>query len=228
MAFRQQDRAKPSGGQYAVQSTKGVSCRCTQRAEKVKKGISGLFAAAAVLAMLVSCGAPESFKGTDLGKMPEADFALSDTAGHAVQLAGLRGSPVVLTFVYSQCLDVCPLIAHKLSQVYAALGADSQRVKFVAVSTAPELDTPISIARFAQAQGMDGKWIYLNGTRAQLEPVWASYFIGADAAAQSGAQVNHQSRVILIDALGQQRVNYDPDFAPEDVTHDLKLLLNGN
>jgi protein SCO1/2 len=130
-----------------------------------------------------------------------------------------------LTFVYTQCTDICPLIAHKLSQVYSALGSDANRVKFVAISTAPETDTPISIEKFSQEQGMMGKWTFLSGSRAQLEPVWKNYFIDVASGTGSDQSVLHQSRVIVIDPEGNERVNYPPDLKPEDLVYDLKILL---
>jgi protein SCO1/2 len=194
----------------------------------IKHLFSKGFAPTLGLLLLLSCAtrpAPLKFRGDDLGKTPAPNFTLSTPEGKTAALSDWRGQVVVLTFVYTQCTDICPLIAHKLSQVYSALGSDAKRVKFVAVSTAPETDTPISIARFSQEQGMTGKWTFLSGSRAQLAPVWKDYFIDVEPGTSSDQSVVHQSRVIVIDPEGNERVNYAPDFKPEDLVNDLKILL---
>ena len=42
---------------------------------------------------------------------------LRDIDGKEVNLKDLRGSPVLVTFVYAHCPDVCPLIMQSLRQV---------------------------------------------------------------------------------------------------------------
>ncbi len=172
-----------------------------------------------------ACSTSARFQGTDLGGTPAPDFRLIDQRGSSVALSDLRGRVVVLTFVYTHCADVCPLIASKLSQVYNQLGTTAKQVSFVAVSVDPEGDTPLSIAEFSRQTGMDGKWIYLTGTRAQLEPVWQAYYLGIETPVPPSTQVGHSSRVVLIDRAGRERVNLDPDFQPADLAHDLKILV---
>jgi protein SCO1/2 len=176
--------------------------------------------------ILLSCApTPVTFRGDDLLETPAPNFALSTPDGKAVALTDWRGQVVVLTFVYTQCTDICPLIAHMLSEGYSDLGSDAARVRFVAISTAPETDTPISIAKFSQEQGMLGRWTFLSGSHAQLTPVWKDYFIDVESNAAVDGSISHQSRVIVIDSQGRQRVNYAPDFKSDDLVHDLKALL---
>src|SRR6266436_5624930 len=55
-----------------------------------------------------------SLQGTNLGSTPAPDFLLKDQFGHSISLAQFKGKPVVLTFLYTHCPDVCPLTAEKL------------------------------------------------------------------------------------------------------------------
>ena len=53
-----------------------------------------------------------SFEGTALAPPVAAPlFTLHDQAGHAISLAVERGHYVVVTFLYTHCPDVCPVIA---------------------------------------------------------------------------------------------------------------------
>lgn len=190
------------------------------------QALGTLGAVLSCLLMLLSCApAPAPLHGDDLGKMPAPNFVLSTPDGNVAALSDWRGQVVVLTFVYTQCTDICPLIAHKLSEVHSRLGNEANRVKFVAISTAPEADTPISIAKFSREQGMLDKWTFLSGSRTELVHVWKDYFIDVESGTRTLVSVVHQSRVILIDAEGKQRVNYTPDFAPKDLIEDLNVVL---
>ena len=176
--------------------------------------------------LALACSSQPRFKGLDLEKSPAPDFRLTDQTGQLVALSDLRGKVVVLTFVYSQCRDICPLIALKLSKAYIDLDDVKDQLRIVAVSVAPELDTPVSIAKFSQENQMQGKWLYLTGTRTELQPVWRSYYLAVTTPVSQDIQVVHQSRVVLIDRAGKERVHFDPDFDPADLVHDVRLLIN--
>ena len=45
--------------------------------------------------------------------------------GKIVRLSGQRGRVVLLTFLYTRCPDVCPLLAANLNAVLRSLGAKS-------------------------------------------------------------------------------------------------------
>ena len=183
---------------------------------------------ALVAFLMVARSTPAQFKGLDLGKTPAPDFRLTDQNGQTVALSDLRGKIVVLTFVYTQCVDVCPVIAAKLSQVYDQVGDDVPQVVFVAVSVSPEDDTPESIRAFSQKFHMEGRWIYLNGSRAELQLVWQAYYLYIATPVPPNTQVGHQTRVVLIDRASRERVHFSQDFDPADLVHDLRLLIESD
>ena len=111
-----------------VNETKLFRLKITRRTQIA---IAPVFAiiVALVAFLMVARSSPAQFKGLDLGKTPAPDFRLTDQNGRMVALSDLRGKIVVLTFVYTQCADVCPVIAAKLSQVYDQVG-DENRLFF--------------------------------------------------------------------------------------------------
>ncbi len=179
---------------------------------------------AAALAM-AACSAPVQLKGTDLGKDPAPDFQLTDQNGNAVTLLGLRGKVVVLTFLYTHCPDVCPLTAEHLHAAEQQLGTAMKQVAFVAISVDPQNDTPDAIKAFNQEHGVSDL-VYLSGTPAQLQPVWAAYYVAAQTDALHPNMVSHSTRVVVIDKAGMQRVNMDSDFNPSDLVYNIQALLN--
>ena len=79
--------------------------------------------------------------------------ALHDQQGRTIALTRLRGQVVALTFVSAICTEQCPLVGKGLSQVRHALGRAAAHLTIVAISVAPERDTPRTVRHFAALSG---------------------------------------------------------------------------
>jgi protein SCO1/2 len=76
-----------------------------------------------------------------LGAAPE--FALTSQDGGEVTLASLRGEVIAVTFIYTSCPDVCPLLTDKMARIQDELGSDfGSKVAFVSITTDPERIPP--------------------------------------------------------------------------------------
>lgn len=166
--------------------------------------------------------APTGLQGTDLGSTPAPDFHLVDQYGKPVALSQFKGKPVVLTFLYTNCPDQCPLTAEKLHSTLLDLGKDAPNVQMLAVSTDPQRDTVAAALKFSQAHRMQDSWHYLVGSRDTLQPIWTAYHIFAQPQQNI---VNHSLGIYLIDKQGHQRIFLGNDFTPTQLTHDLQLLI---
>lgn len=165
------------------------------------------------------------------------DFSLPDQDGRIVSLSSFRGKVVALTFLYSHCPDVCPLIAERLHQTYQQLGQTAGRVAFVAVSVDPNGDTPEAVRTFLAAHHVEREMTYLRGSFAQLRPVWAHYYVGSDAAEvnpeataaakPTAGQVGHTAIVYLIDPEGKLTAFLPGNLDAADLVTDLRLLASG-
>ena len=76
---------------------------------------------------------------------------LHDAAGRRVTLAAQRGRYVLVTFLYTHCPDVCPLIAQNLNAAVKSFGGAANGVRVLAVSVDPKGDTPGGGARLREA-----------------------------------------------------------------------------
>ena len=167
--------------------------------------------------------ASSGLQGTDLGGVPAPPFSLHDQFGKVVTLAQFAGKPLVLTFMYTHCPDVCPLMAERLHSVMVGLGSDAQRVAVVAVSVDPHGDSVASALNFSQVHHMADYWHFLVGTHAELVPVWTKYAIDAQPAAATVSM--HTAILYVIDKQGRERALLDQDFTTGQLTGDLKTLL---
>lgn len=169
---------------------------------------------------------------------PAPDFTLGDQFGAAQTLSGYKSKPVALTFIYTNCPDVCPLISAHLHQTYQALGSQAAGVAIVAVTVDPERDDQARLRAFSDQIGLTQEWHFLTGSRPQLAAVWDAYGIDATkahatASAQGKTQdpsaeadlIEHSAPVFLIDKRGLVRAMLPVDVSAEDITRDLQVLL---
>lgn len=147
---------------------------------------------------------------------------LRDIDGREVDLADLRGAPVLVTFVYAKCPDVCPLIMQSLRQVResSTLG---RSVRVIAVSVDPRGDTPRVVRSFLTRQRV-GFVDYLIGSRAELEPVWADWNVGTDVPTDDPELIEHSALIYGVTASGELATAYPVGFDPAAVARDLPLL----
>ncbi|HYL06972.1 MAG TPA: SCO family protein [Candidatus Udaeobacter sp.] len=160
--------------------------------------------------------------GLVMGPHQEAapDFKLSDQRGETVSLSAFRGKVIALTFLDTQCTNVCPLQARMLGAAQSDLGATAP-FSVVVVSVRPTADTPAAIATFAQANGLKGSLYWLTGTPAQLSAVWDSYGVGVQAA---NGDLEHTSVIYLIDRAGFERVGFIDVPEPSAFENDVRTL----
>jgi len=156
------------------------------------------------------------------GGTKAADFALRDQEGRIVRLSAQRGRFVIVTFLYTRCPDVCPLIAGQLNEALRELGPRRRGVRVLAVSVDPQGDTPAAVRGFARVHRLLPQFRYLIGTRAQLARVWRAYYVSPQPVGR-GASL-HSAYELLIDRSGRPRLSYDAHVKAQDVVHDLWLL----
>lgn len=151
---------------------------------------------------------------------PAASFVLRDQDGKKVSAASLRGSPVVLTFLYTTCEDTCPTTAQ---QIRGALDRLDPGIPALAVAVDPPNDTPLRARRFLARQGLTGRMSFLLGSRDELSPVWRRYGVRPQ---EDG--IDHSARVVLLDTEGRPAVAWPVEqLTPEGLAHDLSLLGAG-
>jgi protein SCO1/2 len=145
------------------------------------------------------------------------DFALRDQDGRVVRMSDYRGRPVVVTFLYTHCRNLCPITAQL---VRGALDDVGKRVPALAISVDPRRDTPASARRFLTKQHVRGRIDYLLGSYRRLARVWRAFAIQPQT-----KNLEHQSWITLVDAKGFVRVGEPTvETTPELLAHDIRVL----
>lgn len=156
------------------------------------------------------------------------DFVLDGSSGSPIKMSQFRGKVVALAFGFTYCPRICPVTLANLTKVAAQLdptAAANFQVVFVSVD--PERDSPTRMREFLDF--FNPKFLGATGNSEQLEAVRQSYGIMAKRALSEdkklGYEVHHSSFIYLIDKEGQLRLLVPFGMPPEDVAHDIKLLI---
>jgi len=162
-----------------------------------------------------------------LAGRPAPDVRLADARGGTFDTRSLvqAGKPYVVTFLYANCPDVCPLIGEQLRQTLQKLGPDAARVGVVAVSVDPRGDTPATVRAWLRRHREPAQFHYLIGTRAQLAPVWRDWYAAPQIAGDP--QSAHTAIVWIVDAQGRlaAKLAAGTPFDTSGLAHDLRSLL---
>jgi protein SCO1/2 len=156
---------------------------------------------------------------------PAPPLALRNYLGQPVNIDSYRGKVVLVTFLYTTCPDICPLITSDLRVALNEMGpAKASKVQIIAVSVDPRVDTPKAVAAFLARHEMTGRMQYLIGSAKELGRVWQAWGVGSQQDLEQPQFVNHTGIVYGITAAGEQMTVYDPEFKPSEIVHDVPLL----
>jgi protein SCO1/2 len=175
----------------------------------------------------VSSAHNASFDGGELSPLKAAPplSTLHNYLGQPVNLASYRGKAVFVTFLYTHCPDVCPLIAANLHTALAEMGPRSSHVQLIAVSVDPRGDTPPAVGAFLKEHGLTGRMQYLIGSAKELAPVWSAWHVGSSRDVGSPELVNHTALIYGVSATGKLTTIYPASFSPGEIVHDVSGLL---
>ena len=163
-------------------------------------------------------------RGVD--RRPAPKFTLADARGGRLNTGSLKGRPYLVTFLYTDCQDVCPLIAQEIKLALEQLGARGRQVTALAVSADPQVDTPQAVRAWLDERRMPANFRYLIGTRQELKPVWRAHYAAPQP--HDKEESAHSASIWLVDRQGRWRAKFSGGMPvpPRDIAHDLRVLLD--
>jgi protein SCO1/2 len=158
---------------------------------------------------------------------PSPPLSLRNYLGEVVNINQYRGRAVLVTFLYTHCPDVCPIITSNLRVAQNLMGAAvAAKAQVIAVSVDPRGDTPKAVAAFLARHEMTGRMKYLIGSAHQLGQVWKAWGVGSERDAQQPQLVNHSGLIYGVSASGKMTTIYPANFLPAEIGHDVPLLAS--
>lgn len=157
---------------------------------------------------------------------PAPAFSLTDQEGQRVALGDFRGKVVLLSFIYTECKDICPVLPQIIGRVDKHLSPEEQgAVRYVGISLDPNRDTPAKLKTFMQTQGLSPeRWTLLTGTLEEATKAAKDY--GIVVRPDIRGEFIHNAVYILIDPQGQLRTEFHGLFTPtEEIAKALRGLI---
>ena len=191
-----------------------------------------LFGVAGTLALVLLVWAaafarPYELHGSEITTEVQAPAVnLTRADGSPFRMSALKGKIVLLFFGFTSCPDVCPTTLADFKRVKADLGEKADQLAFIFITVDPQRDTPEGAQ--AYAAGFDPQFIGLSGSETELEPVWQGYGVYrkvTESGSAASYEVDHSSRVYLVDSTNRLRVTYPYGTPVEDLTADIRFLL---
>jgi protein SCO1/2 len=145
-----------------------------------------------------------------------------------VRLADLKGNVAIVSFIFTTCSGSCPATTHRMAKIHDELksrGLLKKGVRLLSITLDAVRDTPERLAGYMRLYDIDGThWSFLTGPPATAAKTIAAWGMWAKPAANG--QLDHPSRVYLMDRRGNIREIYNLDFLRVPwVIEDIELLL---
>ena len=163
-----------------------------------------------------------------LGTLPA--FDLTERRQAPLRLDDLRGKVWVADFMYTSCVEICPLQSAEMARLQAAF-ADHPDLRLVSFSVDPERDTPAVLSAYADKfQADPERWLFATGEpEAVARLAQEGFRLSAASYVADGADYTfiHSNRFVLVDRQGRIRGYYrstDPDDLVR-LRRDLTVLL---
>ena len=150
-----------------------------------------------------------------------ADVPLLDQHGRTVRLQAdlLADKIVVISFIYTSCTTVCPVVSSIMAKVQQQLGSRVGReVQLVSISIDPQRDNPQRLAAYARSFQKGPGWSWLTGSTPSVEATLKG--LGSWSADPG----NHAPLILVGDGNSRQWTRYYGFTDPALLTHEVEKL----
>jgi cytochrome oxidase Cu insertion factor (SCO1/SenC/PrrC family) len=171
--------------------------------------------------MAAAVNNPALDTGSSLGGQPAPDIRLVNQFGQHMALSQFRGKVIILSFVDSQCTNVCPLTTASMLEAKQLLGAAGRQVQLLGVDANPKAISRSDVMAYSRAHGMVNQWDFLTGSTAQLEAVWRAYHIAVQI---EQGMIDHTPALFVIDQRGRERKIYLTQMAYTSIGQSAQVL----
>jgi protein SCO1/2 len=191
-----------------------------------------LLAALLCLLTLPACAAfdPEAALRVSqavVGQTP-ADFTMLDREGRPVRLSSYRGKPLLVSFIYTGCFQVCPTTTRVLQSALKAAqdGLGTNQFNVISIGFNQPADSPQALKSFAAQNGINyPNWEFLSPHAAVVADLTRSFGFSHVA---TPAGFDHILQATLVDPEGRiYRQIYGDSYSGDKLGEPLKQLIAG-
>ncbi len=154
------------------------------------------------------------------------DYTLLDRQGRPVRLSSYRGKPLLVSFIYTGCFQICPASTRALHE--AVKGLDKllapNQFNVVSIGFNQPFDSPAAMRAFAAQHGIDyPNWEFLSPPPAIVEALTRDFGFRFVA---TPAGFDHVLGITLVDAQGRIHTQvYGERMNAQRIGEPLRQLL---
>lgn len=162
-----------------------------------------------------------------IGTIP-GDYTLLDRQGRPVRLSSYLGKPLLVSFIYTGCFQVCPTNTRSLHDAVQDLqkivGPDQFNV--VSIGFNQPFDSPQALRSFAAQHSITApNWEFLSPHPSIVEPLTRDFGFSY---VSTPAGIDHVLEVTVLDAQGRIYTQvYGDRLAPDKLGEPVRQLLRG-
>lgn len=156
------------------------------------------------------------------------DYTLRDREGQPIRLSSYRGKPLLVSFIYTGCFQICPTTTKTLQKAVSvatdALGAG--RFNVISIGFNQPADSPQALKSFATQYGVNApNWEFLSPPAAAVTDLARDFGFSFVA---TPAGFDHLLQVSVVDAQGRiYRQIYGDAYSADYLVEPLRQLIVG-
>ena len=205
-----------------------------------------------LLLLCAGCTGVESntvfFHGEDITPaIAVENFTLIDSEGQDWNyLNQTEGKVVVIAFLFTNCIDICPIVTENLRWVHSQLSEEEHnQTQFLTITVDPWRDDAATLGEWVQYRNTSWPHVTTDSTDENapmyqtIQSVWDNFAVGlfieetSENESNTSARhhpdaysINHSTGTVLVDSNGIQRVWWgDNDWMTDLVLADIRTLL---
>jgi len=155
-----------------------------------------------------------------------ADHALLDRDGRPLRLSSYRGKPLLVSFIYTGCFQVCPTQTRALHEAVKGLGSvfGTHQFNVASIGFNQPFDSPTAMRAFAAQQRIDDpNWAFLSPPSATVDALTRNFGFRYQA---TPAGFDHLLGVTIVDAEGRIHSQvYGDRLTAQQLGEPLRQLL---
>ena len=182
------------------------------------KRLTGILVLAAIgsTSLAMAGGGSRATRSTAEYAVPDVKLVRDD--GKTVLLADelKEKRPVVLSFFFTSCTSICPVLNQTLARLQKGLGAEKDQVRIVSISIDPEEDTPERLAAYARQYRSGPEWRLYTGTMQAIISTAKAF------GAYRGDKMSHTPLTLLRKAPGEPWIRFDGFATAEELLQEIR------
>jgi protein SCO1/2 len=129
------------------------------------------------------------------------------------------GRPVILSFIFTSCTTICPVITNTLAQVQNKLGKERNSVRIVSITIDPEEDTPSRLKAYGEKYHAGSEWHHYTGTIQEIIKIAKAFGV------YHGNKMAHTPVIFLRKSQNAPWIRFDGFAKAEEILSEIPEVI---